>query len=384
MAFTGGGTAGHVLPNIAVIEELRERCVGGRLDILYVGGVTGPERELCAKYGVPFVGVATGKLRRYFSWENFVDPFRVVVGAWEAWRALRAFRPDVVFSKGGFVSVPVVMAAARLGVPVVLHEADVEPGLANKMCMRFAKVVCVSWEKSMTLVSGMLAGNTAKRRTLWTGMPVRREVLSGVRERGLEFLGFDGKKPVLLVMGGSLGAASVNRLVWAELEELLEVYDVVHVTGRDAFEGSELMMADGMIPEAVEQAMKSRRHYRVFPYLQDELFDVYACADVVVSRAGASALAELSVLGKPSVLIPLGSTQSRGDQIVNAGVLREAGACEVYFQDWNEPSKFLEKVIDLGTNDRRRAEMSDAMQVFGERHRRAAGQIAEVILSVVT
>ncbi len=321
-------------------------------------------------YGVPFQAISTGKLRRYFSWENFIDPFKVVAGVWEAWRALRAFKPDVVFSKGGFVSLPVVFAAAKLRVPVILHEADVEPGLSHRMCAKFAKIICVSWGETMKAF-------TAKK-VLWTGMPVRREVSSGVREKGLEFLGFSGRKPVLLVMGGSLGAQSVNRLVWSVLPELVRVYDVVHVTGPQ-----EVKSHDGVMGEVMEHAMETpRAHYRAFPYLQAELFDVYACADVVVSRAGASALAELCVLGKPCVLIPLGASQSRGDQIVNAEVLASAGAAKVYMSDWNEPSKFVEMVCELGEDARRRAALSDAMQVFGERHRRAVGQIAEVIMSV--
>ena len=350
------------------------------LEFLYIGSAKGPEAHLCATYGVPFQAISTGKLRRYFAWENFVDPFKVVAGVWEAWRALRAFKPDVVFSKGGFVSLPVVLAAAKLKIPVVLHEADVSPGLSNKMCAKFAKIICVSWGETMKAFPA--------KKVLWTGMPVRREVSGGVREKGLEFLGFSGRKPVLLVMGGSLGAQSVNRLIWSVLPELVRVYDVVHVTGaqsaeRDAVPGSRPLSRDGILGEVMEHAMQTpRTHYRAFPYLQAELFDVYACADVVVSRAGASALAELCVLGKPCVLIPLGASQSRGDQIVNAEVLASAGAAKVYMSDWNEPTKFVEIVRELGENDRQRAALSDAMQAFGERHRRAAGQIAEVIMSV--
>lgn len=333
---------------------------------------------------MPFAAIPTGKLRRYFSWENFVDPFKVIAGVCEAWRVLRKFKPDVVFSKGGFVSLPVVLAAAKLHVPVILHEADVEPGLANRMCMRFAKIICVSWEETMKILEkGSGTGNRSAaphvaKKILYTGMPVRREILSGVREKGLEFLGFDGKRPILLVMGGSLGATSVNALVRSVLPELVRVYDVVHVTGMQPTETLEQKRDT----ERKQHSLRSRLHYRPFPYLQPELFDVYACTDVVVSRAGASALSELCVLAKPCVLIPLGAAQSRGDQIVNAEILASVGAAEVYMSEWNEPSKFVKMVCELGVNIKKRATLSDAMKPFGERHKRAAGQIAEVIMGI--
>ncbi len=346
------------------------------MEILYIGSEKGPEAQLCARYDIPFQSIATGKLRRYFAWENFIDPFRVVKGVYDAWKILRTFRPDAVFSKGGFVSAPVVLAAARLGVPVILHEADVTPGLANTFCARFAKIVCVSWEETMTYFSDRVAA----KKILLTGMPVRRELASGVIERGREFLGFDGRKPILLVMGGSLGAASVNTLVRKVLPKLLKDFDVVHVVGAGAMKDTkEMSDVNNDVTPNIQPG------YRAFPYLQDELFDVYACSDVVVSRAGASALAELCVLGKPSVLIPLGSSQSRGDQIVNAEILSAAGAAEVYMSDWSDPSKFIEMVCALGHGEegaRKRSALSKGMQIFGARHRRAAGQIAEVIMGM--
>ncbi len=371
MVFTGGGTAGHVLPNIGIIEELRTHYGVGsteRLDVLYVGSFTGPEKRLCEAYDVTFEGISTGKFRRYFSWKNFIDPFRVMKGCLDAWMILRRFRPDVVFSKGGFVSVPVVLAAAKLGVPVVLHEADVTPGLSNRICARFAKVICVSWEKTL--------GSFPEKKTLFTGMPVRREVTRGARERGLSFLDFDGTKPILLVMGGSLGAQGVNRLVWSVLPKLMKLYDVVHIVGGGSDHDQE---------KAAQMGHYELKAYRSFPYLQEELFDVYACADVVVSRAGASALAELCVLGKPAVLIPLGSSQSRGDQIVNAELLREAGAAEVYLQETNEPTRFTELVCSLADEKdgtRKRSSLSKNLAPFGARFKRSASQIAEVIMGL--
>lgn len=365
--FTGGGTAGHVLPNIAVIEELKERYSGAKktdhrgLEILYIGSHRGPERELCRRYGVNFVSIATGKLRRYFSWENFVDPFRIIKGVFDAWFILRKFRPEVVLSKGGFVSFPVVLAAWTLRVPIVLHEADAEPGLANRLCARFARVICVSWSETMRFFSG--------KKILWTGMPVRREVVRGVRSRGLQFLHFDDLKPILLVMGGSSGAKNINTLIWKCLDALTEKYNVVHVTGQRIDESF------------VKNLMRRKKSYRSYPYLNDELFDVYAASDVVVSRAGASALAELCVLAKPCVLIPLGTAQSRGDQIVNAGILGEAGAVEVLREPVSD-KKFMNLMTDLAKHEKQRDGLSDRLKPFGVRFKRAAGQIAELIMSM--
>lgn len=372
--FTGGGTAGHILPNIAVIEELRERFADRGVDILYVGSHRGPERELCEKYVVDFQAISTGKLRRYFAWENFIDPFRVIKGCFDALGIVWKWKPNVVMSKGGFVSVPVVFAAWVLRVPVVLHEADVSMGLSNRVCARFAKVVCVSWEKTVQeLEKKWCCGDDAKKmvskKVLFTGMPVRRELMSGVREKGLRFLGFDGKKPILLVMGGSLGAKNVNRLVRNVVPDLLKIYDVVHLTGEIDSTG-------------VTDGKSSIMGYRAFPYLYRELFDVYACTSVVVSRAGASSIAELSSLGLPCIFIPLSATQSRGDQIVNANVLYEAGACEVFIPEKDSLAKFVKMVCGLGTDSHSRTGLSNRIREFGERHRRAAGQLAEVICGI--
>ena len=366
--FTGGGTAGHVLPNIAVIEELKERHNGGKksdhqgLHILYIGSHHGPEKELCRRYGVDFTSIATGKLRRYLSLENIIDPFRIVKGCVDAWKILRKFRPDVVMSKGGFVSFPVVLASWTLKIPIVLHEADVEPGLANRMCARFAKVICVSWTETLKYFSP----RDAAKKILWTGMPVRREVVRGVRAKGLSFLHFDDLKPILLVMGGSSGAKSINTLVWKNLDTLIGMYNVVHLTGR------------GVDDSFVKNLMRRKSGYRSFHYLHDELFDVYAACDIVVSRAGAGAIAELCVLAKPCVLIPLGTEQSRGDQIVNAGILAEAGAVEVLREPVSD-KKFMHLMTDLAKHEKQRDGLSDRLKPFGVRFKRAAGQVAEVL-----
>jgi len=343
------------------------------LDILYIGSKEGPEKALCGRYDVPFAVISTGKLRRYFSMKNFTDPFRVVAGVFQAWRILRKWKPDVVFSKGGFVSVPVVLAAAKLHIPIIVHEADVTPGLANRICARFAKVVCVSWDETVKFfrTGGGKDGNVGEK-ILFTGMPVRAEIFRGVRDRGLKFLRFEDLKPILLVMGGSLGAKSLNSLVWKCLEKLVKYYNVVHLIGAAAEKS------------LVEFLEKRNSSYRIFPYLQDELADVYAATDVVVSRAGGGAIAELCALEKPTVLVPLGTSQSRGDQVVNANILATARAAEVIVPGKNDGENFVKLLSDLARNEKRRELLRSHMKPFGEKFRRAAAIVAEIILSFRT
>ncbi len=349
------------------------------LDVLYIGSHHGPEKELCRRYGIDFTSIATGKLRRYFSVENFIDPFRIAKGCVDAWRILRKFRPDIVMSKGGFVSFPVVLAAWTLKIPILLHEADVEPGLANRMCARFAKVICVSWAETMKYFSR----HSTVKKILWTGMPVRREVVRGVRAKGLQFLHFDDLKPILLVMGGSLGATSLNNLIWRCLDKLTETYNVIHLTGKlGSGKGSTPALRSGADESFVKNLMRRKHSYRAFPYLHDELFDVYAACDIVVSRAGAGAIAELCVLAKPCVLIPLGTAQSRGDQIVNARILDEAGAVEVLKQGEFSDKQFISLLHDITKNEKRRDGLIERLKPFGVRFKRAAGQVAEVIMGM--
>src|SRR5215217_1911890 len=264
LAFTGGGTAGHVMPNLALAPSLRER--GWTLH--YLGSETGPERALAEGAGIPFHAFATGKLRRYFSWRNFTDPFRVVWGVFQVWRLLGELKPAKVFSKGGFVSVPVVYAAALRGIPVVLHESDLTPGLANRMSLFCCERICASFPETLD--------HLPPAKAVLTGTPIRAELFEGDPRRGTHFLGFDGSKPLLLVMGGSLGSKAVNDALRANLEATLARYDVVHPCGKGW----------------LEPALEGRHGYRQFEFLGPELGDVIAAADLVVSRAGANSLFE--------------------------------------------------------------------------------------------
>ena len=302
IVLTGGGTAGHVSPNQALIPLLLEEG----WDIHYIGTKAGIERTLIEPIqGVTYHAVKTGKLRRYFDWKNFTDPFRVIAGMFESFSIIRRLKPSIVFSKGGFVSVPVVVGAALCGVPVVMHESDITPGLANKLCKPFSRAVCTTFPECARLLGS---------KGVQTGTPLRRLIFSGTREKGLALAGFDGSKPVLMMIGGSLGAQTVNAVLREALPELTEKYDVLHVCGKG-----------NLAPE-----LEHTPGYKQFEYLSDELPDAFACADVMLSRAGSNSLSELMALRKPALLIPYHS--GRGDQVLNANSLKARGLAHVMIQ----------------------------------------------------
>lgn len=294
---TGGGTAGHVTPNIALLPRLKEL----QYDVHYIGSYNGIEKELIEQFGIPYHGISSGKLRRYFSVQNFTDPFRVVKGLGEAKKLVKILKPDVIFSKGGFVSVPVVMAGKRRHVPTIIHESDMTPGLANKLSIPSATKVCCNFPETL---EHLPAG-----KAVLTGSPIRQELLSGDRFRAREFLGFQSDKPVILIIGGSLGSVAVNDAVRSVLPELLKTYQVVHLCGRGK----------------IDESLKGLEGYTQFEYIKEELKDLFALTDIVISRAGANAICELLALHKPNLLIPLSASASRGDQILNARSFERQG-----------------------------------------------------------
>ena len=322
LVLTGGGTAGHVTPHLALIPELKERGY----DIVYIGSYEGIEKKLISDFDVPYYGVSTGKFRRYFDPQNFSDPFRVMKGLGEAHKILRKERPRLIFSKGGFVSVPVVRAAAMLGIPCILHESDMTPGLANKICIPVAKKVCCNFPETMSSIPADKA--------LLTGTPIRKELLKGDPAEGRRICGFTDDKPVLMIIGGSSGAQAVNEVVRQALPRLLEDFNVAHICGKDKMDNLMLTM-DG---------------YKQFEYVKDELKDLFAMADVVVSRAGANALCELLALKKPNVLIPLSLRSSRGDQILNARSFEQQGFSVVIDNDELDESNLVEKINEVYKN----------------------------------
>jgi UDP-N-acetylglucosamine--N-acetylmuramyl-(pentapeptide) pyrophosphoryl-undecaprenol N-acetylglucosamine transferase len=280
---------------MAVIEEIRKR---GGAEILYIGSKGGVESGMMEKMGVPYAGVHCGKLRRYFSWKNFVDALKVPTGVFQAYKALKEFSPDVVFSKGGYVAVPVVIAASVLKIPVISHESDVSPGLANKISFRFSKQICLSFEETKSFLSKSLL-----KKVVVTGNPVRESIFQGDGERGYRFTGLDKHRPVILVMGGSLGAKQINDLVRDGLNELLKRYQVVHIAGKGNLDLS-----------------AHKEGYRQYEFLDEPLRDIFAMSEMVVSRGGANSLFELALMQKKVLIIPLAMNASRGEQIANAQV----------------------------------------------------------------
>ena len=311
IALTGGGTLGHVTPHLALIPHLQEKGY----EIHYVGTENGMEAgKMKAVNGIVYHAVKSGKLRRYFSWQNFTDPFRVIAGAFQSAHLMGKLKPDVVFSKGGFVAVPVVFGAWLHRIPVLCHESDLTPGLANKLCKPFARKIATTFPECAEALG---------KKAEMTGTPLRPELFSGSREKGLERAGFDGKKPVLMMMGGSSGAQSVNACLRKALDDLTDTFDVLHVCGKGNLDDS----------------LKGRKGYCQVEFLDAELPDALACADLVLSRAGSNALCEFQALGRPMLLIPYPKGASRGDQILNAKSLEKRGLCHVLMQeDMNEES----------------------------------------------
>ena len=319
IVLTGGGTAGHVTPNMALIPELKE----AGYEISYIGSHTGIEKKLIADFHIPYYSISTGKLRRYFDPKNFSDPFRVMKGFFEARQVLKKIKPDVIFSKGGFVSVPVIRAAATLGIPCILHESDMTPGLANKLSFSSAKTICCNFPETLEL----LPANKA----VLTGTPIRKELLRGSREIGKKICGFKDDKPVIMVTGGSLGAQSINETIRYALPRLLPYFNIVHLCGKDKMDNLKLNMEG----------------YKQFEYVKNEMKDIFAMADVVVSRAGANAICELAALRKPNVLVPLSAKSSRGDQIINAKSFEKQGFSLVIDNEELDEDILVESIFDV-------------------------------------
>ena len=335
IVLTGGGTAGHVTPNIALLPSLQE----AGYEITYIGSYEGIEKKLIEDFNIPYVGISTGKLRRYFDPKNFTDPFRVLKGFSEAKKFLKEYKPDVVFSKGGFVSVPVVRAAAALKIPCIIHESDMTPGLANKLCFPVATKICCNFPETFETLPG--------KKAVLTGTPIRKELSEGSKLAGLDMCGFTANKPVIMVIGGSLGAANVNKAVRDALPQLLENFQIVHLCGKDKLDNL-LLTTEG---------------YKQFEYIKAELKDLFAMADVVISRAGANAICELLALRKPNILIPLPAASSRGDQLLNADSFEKQGFSIVLYEDDLTTKLLIDKVQELYEN---RQSFYEAMDASGQ------------------
>lgn len=316
IVLTGGGTAGHVTPNIALLPKLQD--LGYKID--YIGSYDGIEKRLIESYNIPYYGISSGKLRRYFDVKNFTDPFKVLKGYGQAVRTLKKLKPNIVFSKGGFVSVPVVLAAKHCKIPVIIHESDITPGLANKLAIPSATKVCCNFPETLQYLP--------EGKAILTGSPIRNELMKGDKARALSFCGFTSGKPVMMVIGGSIGSVFINQIVREALPELLKKYQVIHLCGK------------GNLDESLNQT----KGYAQYEYIKDELKDLFALADIVVSRAGANAICELLALHKPNILIPLSASASRGDQILNAKSFEKQGFSYVMEEETLTKESLLQAV----------------------------------------
>jgi UDP-N-acetylglucosamine--N-acetylmuramyl-(pentapeptide) pyrophosphoryl-undecaprenol N-acetylglucosamine transferase len=321
IVLTGGGTAGHVSPNLALIPSLE----ADGWEVVYIGSNHGLEKQLVAEVGIPYHGISSGKLRRYFSWQNFIDPFKVIKGIFDAYFAIAKIKPQVVFSKGGFVTVPVIFASWLQRIPVIIHESDFSSGLANRLSIPFATKVCVTFPETVK----HLAKYATKVKH--TGLPIRSDILKGNAEKGRELCGFNADFPVLFVVGGSTGSAKVNQAIRSVLDTLTQTYQVVHACGKGNLDPN----------------LKEHPRYQQFEYLGTELADILAIADLVVSRSGANAVFEFLTLRKPNLLIPLSKLSSRGDQILNAKSFQARGYSAVLFEEDLTSESLLAAIAEL-------------------------------------
>lgn len=321
---TGGGTAGHVTPNLALIPSLRELGY----EIHYIGSYQGMERKLIEQAGIPYDGISSGKLRRYFDIKNFSDPFRVMKGYTEALKLMKKYKPNVVFSKGGFVAVPVVLAAKHYKIPVIIHESDMTPGLANKLCIPSASKVCCNFPETLAYLP--------EDKAVLTGSPIRAELLKGDRLAGLQYTNLSSNRPILLVIGGSLGSVTVNTVVRQALPQLLHDFSVIHICGKGNLDES-LIGTEG---------------YVQYEYVDAPLKHLFAASDLVISRAGANSICEILALRKPNILIPLSAAASRGDQILNANSFSKQGFSTVLEEEALTAETLYQAVSDTYENRR--------------------------------
>lgn len=313
--FTGGGTAGHVIVNLALIPYFQKQ--GWAVD--YIGSKEGIERNLISELkDVTYYPISTGKLRRYMSIENFKDPFKVLNGTIQAWNIIRKTKPNIIFSKGGFVSVPVIVAARLRNVPTITHESDFTPGLANKLATPFAKKVLTTFQETINYLPA--------EKTTYVGAVIREELFQGDKTRGYELTALSPEKRVILMMGGSSGSQKMNEVVRENLSSLLPKYQIIHICGK------------GNLDETIDE-----KGYVQFEYVNEHLKDIFAITDYVISRAGANAIFEFLALQLPMLLIPLSLSASRGDQIDNANSFKQNGLAHVLEE---EDIENMEQAID--------------------------------------
>lgn len=336
IAFTGGGTIGHVAVNLALIPEAQKRDI----ETIYIGSKNGIEKEMITDSAkdTKYIPISSGKLRRYLSFENLKDVFKVLKGVLDARKVLKKEKPDLVFSKGGFVSVPVIIAAKSLKIPSIVHESDVTPGLANKISMKFANKMYTTFEETLKYVP--------KEKSDYIGAIIREDLRDGSKEEGYQLTGFNDQLPVLLIMGGSLGSKALNKAIRDNLDYLTKKYQIIHLTGK------------GHVDQNIKNA-----NYVQYEFVSNELMHFYAITDTVISRAGANAIYEFATLKLPMLLIPLGLDQSRGDQIDNAKIFEKNGYAKVIQEKDVNQSNLISQLDKL---ENEREDIIDKMSHFKE------------------
>ncbi len=305
IVLTGGGTAGHVTPHFALLEYFDKHKIAYE----YIGSKDGIEKQLVEDKHITYYAISSGKLRRYFDWKNFTDPFRIIAGFFQSIGYLKKIKPDLIFSKGGFVSVPVVMAGWFLKIPVIIHESDMTPGLANKLSQPFAKKFLLTFEETLK--------HTPPKKGIYTGSPVREALSQGSKDRGFAFTRLSQDKPVMMMMGGSIGSVKINQVLRESLPELLTSFQIIHLCGKGN----------------VDHSLDNLHGYRQYEFIGEELKDLFAITDIMVSRAGSNSINEFLYLGIPSLLIPLSKSASRGDQILNANAFAAKGFSRVLYEE---------------------------------------------------
>lgn len=335
IVLTGGGTAGHVTPCIALLPALTNEGY----DIHYIGSYYGIEQKLIEEYNIPYYGISSGKLRRYFDIKNFTDPFKVVKGYFEACKILKKLKPDILFSKGGFVTVPVVLAAKKCRIPIIIHESDMTPGLANKIAIPAAKKVCANFPETMS--------HLPADKAVLTGTPIRKELFSGNKIKGLDFCNFTANKPVIMVIGGSSGSKKINDVIRGMLPTLLRDYQIIHLCGKGNL-NSKLEGLDG---------------YAQYEYIKEELSDLFAASNLIISRAGANAICEILALRIPNILIPLSQKASRGDQILNAESFEHQGYSYILKEEDLTVSSLLTAIESVKKNKHKYIEAMNKSQL---------------------
>jgi UDP-N-acetylglucosamine--N-acetylmuramyl-(pentapeptide) pyrophosphoryl-undecaprenol N-acetylglucosamine transferase len=362
IAFTGGGTGGHIYPGLAVAAELKKQLAGSDFRLFWIGSSSGMDRNLVEEAGIDFFGIPSGKLRRYFSLKNFFDIFKIIAGFFAARKILKKQKATLLFSKGGFVSVPPCAAAAFLNIPVFTHESDFSPGLATKINVRF---VLRAGGRIFTAYedTALFLPKTVRDRVTVSGNPVRSGFRGADASKGRAFLGIGENERLLLVLGGSQGAREINELIRTALPQLSEIYAVVHQIGPNQ-----------------EWDIDSSDKYKPYPYIKEEMPDVMAAAELILGRSGAG-IWEWAVSGKPMVLIPLRGSGTRGDQVENARYFEKAGAALVLAGDEANPQTLVNTVKTLAHNVEKRKTMAAAASKIGERD--SAGIIAQAIVNEI-